>query len=150
MAPTSTPTTWSSATPPSGTPHIRCTRVAAAPSSTSPACGAGSSTHRPPDRSHLDRHRKGRRRRRRPFTTLSGARRTGSPAVTKFILRRLLVTIPVLFGIVFLVFALARLVPGDPCRAVLGERATDEGCDAFIVRYGLDQPIPVQFARSLE
>ena len=32
----------------------------------------------------------------------------------RFILRRLLVTIPVLFGIVFLVFALARLVPGDP------------------------------------
>jgi peptide/nickel transport system permease protein len=60
------------------------------------------------------------------------------------------VTIPVLFGIVFLVFALARLVPGDPCRAVLGERATDEICDAFIVRYGLDQPIPIQFGRYLE
>lgn len=59
-------------------------------------------------------------------------------------------TIPVLFGIVFLVFALARLVPGDPCRAVLGERATDEVCDAFIVRYGLDQPIPIQFGRYLE
>lgn len=59
-------------------------------------------------------------------------------------------TIPVLLGIVFLVFALARLVPGDPCRAVLGERATDEVCDAFIVRYGLDQPIPVQFGRYLE
>jgi peptide/nickel transport system permease protein len=70
--------------------------------------------------------------------------------VFKFIVRRLIVTIPVLFGIVFLVFALARLVPGDPCRAVLGERATDEVCDAFIVRYGLDQPIPVQFVKYLE
>ena len=70
--------------------------------------------------------------------------------MTRFVLRRFLVTIPVLFGIVFLVFALARLVPGDPCRAVLGERATDEICDAFIVRYGLDQPIPVQFTRYLE
>lgn len=59
-------------------------------------------------------------------------------------------TIPVLFGIVFLVFALARLVPGDPCRAVLGERATDAVCDDFIVRYGLDQPIPVQFGKYLE
>lgn len=68
----------------------------------------------------------------------------------KFILRRILVTIPVLFGIVFLVFALARLVPGDPCRAILGERATDAVCDDFIVRYGLDQPIPVQFGRYLE
>jgi peptide/nickel transport system permease protein len=70
--------------------------------------------------------------------------------VIRFVLRRLVVTIPVLFGIVFLVFALARLVPGDPCRAVLGERATDEVCDAFIVRYGLDQPIPIQFGRYLE
>ena len=58
-------------------------------------------------------------------------------------------TIPVLVGIVFLVFALARLVPGDPCRAVLGERATDALCDDFIVRYGLDQPIPIQFGNYL-
>ncbi|HEX5015304.1 MAG TPA: ABC transporter permease [Candidatus Limnocylindrales bacterium] len=61
--------------------------------------------------------------------------------MTRFIIRRLLVTIPVLFGIVFIVFVLARVVPGDPCRAVLGERATDAVCDAFIVRYGLDQAI---------
>ena len=37
------------------------------------------------------------------------------------------------------------MIPGDPCRAVLGERATDAVCDDFIHRYGLDQPIPVQF-----
>jgi peptide/nickel transport system permease protein len=65
--------------------------------------------------------------------------------VTRFVLRRLVVTIPVLLGLVFVVFALARLIPGDPCRAVLGERATDAVCDDFIHRYGLDQPIPVQF-----
>lgn len=69
--------------------------------------------------------------------------------MTQFILRRLLVTIPVLFGIIFIVFALARLVPGDPCRAVLGERATDAVCDDFIRRYGLDQPIPAQFVNYL-
>jgi peptide/nickel transport system permease protein len=51
---------------------------------------------------------------------------------------------------VFVVFVLARLVPGDPCRAVLGERATDELCDDFIHRYGLDQPIPVQFVSYLQ
>jgi peptide/nickel transport system permease protein len=61
--------------------------------------------------------------------------------MARFIIRRLLVTIPVLFGIVFLVFVLARVLPGDPCRAVLGERATDAVCDAFIVRYGLDEAI---------
>jgi peptide/nickel transport system permease protein len=70
--------------------------------------------------------------------------------VTRFIVRRLLVTIPVLFGIIFIVFALARIVPGDPCRAVLGERATDAVCNDFIQRYGLDQPIPVQFGLYLQ
>jgi peptide/nickel transport system permease protein len=69
--------------------------------------------------------------------------------VTRFITRRLLVTIPVVFGLVFIVFALARLIPGDPCRAVLGERATDAVCDDFIHRYGLDQPIPIQFGLYL-
>jgi len=69
--------------------------------------------------------------------------------VTRFIIRRLLVTIPVLLGIAFIVFALARLVPGDPCRAVLGERATDAVCNDFIHRYGLDEPIPVQFGLYL-
>jgi peptide/nickel transport system permease protein len=69
--------------------------------------------------------------------------------VTRFILRRLLVTIPVLFGLVFLVFFLSRIVPGDPCRAVLGEKASDVACADFIHRYGLDQPIPVQFGLYL-
>jgi peptide/nickel transport system permease protein len=70
--------------------------------------------------------------------------------MTQFIARRVLVTIPVLLGIVFIVFALARLVPGDPCRAVLGERATDAVCNDFIHRYGLDQPIPVQFVSYIQ
>lgn len=70
--------------------------------------------------------------------------------MTRFIVRRLLVTIPVLFGIIFIVFALARVIPGDPCRAVLGERATDAVCNDFIHRYGLDQPIPVQFGVYLQ
>ena len=70
--------------------------------------------------------------------------------MSQFILRRVLVTIPVLLGIIFIVFALARLAPGDPCRAVLGERATDAVCDEFIRRYGLDQPIPVQFVAYLQ
>lgn len=62
-----------------------------------------------------------------------------------FILRRLVLAVPVLLGILFATFALARLIPGDPCRAALGEKATDAVCDAFIQRYGLDRPIPVQF-----
>jgi peptide/nickel transport system permease protein len=67
----------------------------------------------------------------------------------QYITRRMVLAVPVLIGILFITFALARLIPGDPCRAVLGEKATDEICDAFIVRNGLDQPIPMQFALYL-
>jgi ABC-type dipeptide/oligopeptide/nickel transport system permease component len=67
----------------------------------------------------------------------------------QFVLRRLLLSVPVIFGIIFLVFALTRLLPGDPCRAALGERATAAICDAFTHRYGLDQPIPIQFVSYL-
>src|SRR5512139_336294 len=63
----------------------------------------------------------------------------------QYLARRLFAAIPVLLGILFITFALARLLPGDPCRAALGERATDVVCDAFIKRNGLDKPIPVQF-----
>jgi peptide/nickel transport system permease protein len=66
-----------------------------------------------------------------------------------FVVRRLLMAIPVLLGIVFVTFALARVLPGDPCRAALGERATAAVCDAFIKRVGLDQPITVQFYRYM-
>jgi peptide/nickel transport system permease protein len=62
-----------------------------------------------------------------------------------YILRRILSSIPVLIGILFVTFALGRLIPGDPCRAILGEKATDKVCDEFIHRHGLDKPIPTQF-----
>lgn len=65
--------------------------------------------------------------------------------MTRYISRRLLLAVPVILGILFATFALARMIPGDPCRASLGEKATEAICDAFIIRYGLDKPIPVQF-----
>jgi peptide/nickel transport system permease protein len=64
----------------------------------------------------------------------------------QFIIRRLIMSIPVLLGVILIVFVLARVIPGDPCRAALGEKATDVICDAFNVRYGLNEPIPQQFA----
>jgi peptide/nickel transport system permease protein len=63
----------------------------------------------------------------------------------RFIFRRLVTSIPVLLGIVLFVFILARVIPGDPCRAALGERATDEICDDFNERNGLNEPIITQF-----
>jgi peptide/nickel transport system permease protein len=65
--------------------------------------------------------------------------------MTGYIVRRLLLAVPVLFGIVFVIFTLVRLIPGDPCRAALGERATDEICEPYLERRGLNEPIPVQF-----
>jgi len=63
----------------------------------------------------------------------------------RYIAQRLLASIPVLIGILFVTFTLARVLPGDPCRAALGERATDELCNAYIKRFGLDRPIITQF-----
>jgi peptide/nickel transport system permease protein len=65
--------------------------------------------------------------------------------MTRYIIRRLLYSIPVLLGIVLLVFILARVIPGDPCTATYGEKATPELCAQFEVRYGLDKPLWEQF-----
>jgi peptide/nickel transport system permease protein len=62
-----------------------------------------------------------------------------------FILRRLILSIPVLLGILAVTFALGRSIPGDPCRAMLGEKATKEVCDAYNERIGLNRPLPDQF-----
>jgi len=63
----------------------------------------------------------------------------------QYIARRVALAVPVLIGILFATFVLARVIPGDPCRAALGERATDKICDAFMERNGLNDSIPVQF-----
>lgn len=65
--------------------------------------------------------------------------------MSTFILRRLVLAIPVLIGILAVTFILGHLIPGDPCRAMLGEKATAATCDAFIQRFGLNQPITIQF-----
>lgn len=62
-----------------------------------------------------------------------------------FVLKRLTFSIPVLLGILVVTFVLARAIPGDPCIAVLGERASKEVCESFFRRNGLDQPLPIQF-----
>ncbi len=64
----------------------------------------------------------------------------------RFIIRRLLISIPVVLGVLTIVFALARVVPSDPCQVLLGERATPATCFQFRQRYGLNEPLPVQYA----
>jgi len=65
--------------------------------------------------------------------------------MSTFILRRLVLAIPVLFGILLVTFALGRSIPGDPCKAMLGEKATEEVCKPLIEKLGLNQPILNQF-----
>ena len=61
-----------------------------------------------------------------------------------FILRRTFLAIPVLIGIIVVVFLLIRAIPGDPCTAILGEQATEEACERFDEANGLDEPVVVQ------
>lgn len=67
----------------------------------------------------------------------------------RFLFRRLLLTIPVLFGVATLVFSLLHIVPGDPVQAMLGESATPQEMAALRMDLGLDRPILVQYARFL-
>jgi len=65
--------------------------------------------------------------------------------MTQYTIRRILYSIPVLIGILVVTFVIARSIPGDPCKAMLGEKATAEVCERFNREQGLDKSIPVQF-----
>jgi peptide/nickel transport system permease protein len=67
----------------------------------------------------------------------------------RFMARRLVLLIPVAIGILLVTFLIVRLIPGDPCIAMLGERATEAKCDAFKERYGLNDNVFVQFVRYI-
>ncbi len=62
-----------------------------------------------------------------------------------YILRRLLMLIPVLFGVVLVSFSLLHLVPGDPAQILAGEVATAQDIARIRAEYGLDKPLVVQF-----
>jgi peptide/nickel transport system permease protein len=67
----------------------------------------------------------------------------------QFIVRRLVLLIPVLIGILFVTFIIVRAIPGDPCKAMLGEKASEEKCAEFRERYGLNDNWAVQFGRYI-
>lgn len=62
-----------------------------------------------------------------------------------YVLRRLVATVPVLFGISLIVFFMIHLVPGDPAKTLLGIRATDEAVAALHKSFGLDKPLWEQY-----
>ncbi len=63
----------------------------------------------------------------------------------RFVVRRLLLLIPILIGLSLLVFFWIRALPGSPATALLGERATPEAIVAINKQYGLDKPIYTQY-----
>ena len=67
----------------------------------------------------------------------------------KYILRRLLLVIPVLLGVSVVVFGIMFLTPGDPAVMMLGEAAPQAEVEALRARLGLDQPPHVQYVRWL-
>jgi len=65
--------------------------------------------------------------------------------MTAYLLRRILIALPTLLGVVVLVFLMVRLAPGDPAVLLAGEFATPETLEAIRARYGLDRSLPEQF-----
>ena len=62
-----------------------------------------------------------------------------------YVIKRLLQIIPVVLGVTLIAFALIHLAPGDPVRTMLGQHATQQEIDETRAKYGLDQPLYVQY-----
>src|SRR6266536_4613208 len=63
----------------------------------------------------------------------------------RFVVRRLLLLVPILLGVSLLLFGWIRALPGSPAEALLGEHATPQSIARIRHQYGLDKPIPVQY-----
>jgi peptide/nickel transport system permease protein len=68
----------------------------------------------------------------------------------RFVVRRILLLVPILLGLSLLVFVWIRALPGSPAQSLLGERASTDTIRQINHQYGLDQPIYVQYWRYLE
>jgi peptide/nickel transport system permease protein len=65
--------------------------------------------------------------------------------VFRYILRRILVTIPILLIVTVIVFSVMQLLPGDPARMVLGQEATPHALEVMRERLGLNRPLHEQY-----
>ena len=68
----------------------------------------------------------------------------------KFTIRRILSAIPVTLIVISMVFALMRIIPGDPTIMILGEEATDEEYAELREKMGLNDPLIVQYVRYMK
>lgn len=70
--------------------------------------------------------------------------------MAKFVLRRLLQLIPILFVLSVVLFLFLHSLPGGPAIAALGERATEQSIEQFNEAAGLNDPLPVQYGRYMK
>ncbi len=67
----------------------------------------------------------------------------------RYILQRLVFSIPVFLGVVTIVFLVVRVIPGDPAVAALGDYASKEAVEALRQQMGLNEPLPLQYVHFL-
>lgn len=67
-----------------------------------------------------------------------------------YILRRLVMIVPVIVGLSILTFVITHLVPGDPALLAAGPQATQEMVDQIREEFGMDKPIPVQYVNYVK
>ncbi|MBK8020982.1 MAG: ABC transporter permease [Chloroflexi bacterium] len=70
-------------------------------------------------------------------------------SIRLYVLRRLVLIIPLLIGLTLLTFTVSRVLPGDPVGLAAGPQATTEIKDTLRREFGLDQPLPVQYVNYL-
>ncbi|MDR0378105.1 MAG: ABC transporter permease [Spirochaetaceae bacterium] len=63
----------------------------------------------------------------------------------RYVLKRFLIFIPTLFAVVFIIYAVMEMTPGDPARAILGERAAEEQAALLREELGLDKPFFLRY-----
>ncbi len=73
----------------------------------------------------------------------------GVDLMAKYIIRRILVSAFVLFGLIVITFTLTRIIPTDPAAKWVGPRATAEQIAAARIKLGLDEPVFVQFGKYI-
>src|SRR5918995_4547273 len=81
-----------------------------------------------------------------------GEERRRSPpckSIVQYVLRRVLIALPMLFGAMSIVFFAMRILPGDPCVAMMGDQATTEALADCTKNLGLDRPLAVQYVDYL-
>jgi peptide/nickel transport system permease protein len=73
----------------------------------------------------------------------------GEQRLFQYIVRRFLIAIPMLLGAMTIVFFAMRILPGDPCMAMMGDEATKDALDDCMQQLGLERPLMVQYGDYL-